>query len=94
MTCHLFRLNRSASTVVWEQETTLWGARNKSQQTYFFSVTFPLSTRDYLCFLQHSRFAAAPGIQTIRFHRHTRIDRSFSKNSFSVSHPGTDYVCA
>jgi len=41
-----------------------------------FSITFPLSTRNYLYFLQHSRFVAPLGKPVLCFHRHSGIVRS------------------
>jgi hypothetical protein len=59
-----------------------------------FSITFPLSTRNYLCFLKHSRFSPACIKPTLCFHRHSRIGRSILKNPFSLSLPGTDCLSA
>ena len=48
----------------------------------FFSTTFPLPARNYLCFLWHSGFARKFSTAVLCFHRHSRVGRSFLKNSF------------
>jgi hypothetical protein len=42
-------------------------------------TTFPLSTRNYLCFLQHSRYVPRPPKKVLCFQQHSRIVRSFFK---------------
>jgi len=55
-------------------------------------MTFPLSTRNSLCFLQHSRFASARGKPPLCFHRHSRFVPSILKNAFSLSLPCVDLL--
>jgi len=50
--------------------------------TPFFSTTFPLSTRNSLCFLYHSRFAAEFSTAVLCFHGHSRVVRRVLKNLF------------
>jgi hypothetical protein len=50
-------------------------------------ITFPELTFKCLCFLQHSSFFRESSTAVLCFHRHSRIVRSFLKNS---SYPSPD----
>jgi len=58
-----------------------------------FSTTFPLSKRNYLCFLQHSRLTLTFSTAILCFHRHPRLARSLFKiNSGSQFGGGDGYL--
>jgi len=58
-----------------------------------FSTTLPLSTRNYLCFLKHSRFRLAYKKPTLCFHRHPSFGRSLLKLLGGFSFPAKVTLC-